>query len=109
MEKSLCETFNLCLIQKYMFWLLRKIFGLIILAVLVFFALQFQVGGRPLKDYAEKIYHSEMFQGALGGAIHSVESFLHKDLENKKEDGPAMDNLKDDEMKELEKVLKKSK
>ncbi len=92
-----------------MFWLLRKIFGIIVLAALIFFALQFQIGGRPLKDYVEKIYHSEMFQKAVGGTIHSIESFLHKDLEDKKVDGPAMDDVKEDEMKELEKVLKKSK
>ena len=92
-----------------MFWLLRKIFGLVVLAALVFFAVQFQVGGKPLKDYLLKIYHSDLSQKIFGEVQHSVEAFLHKDVEDKGADGPAMDDVHEDEMKDLEKVLKKSK
>lgn len=91
-----------------MFWLLRKLFGLGVLVALVFFALQFQVAGRPIKSYLTDFYSSPLVREVLRQGTEAVRQYLQKDVSSAgAESGPPMDKLSDEEKEELEKVLKK--
>ncbi|GEM_PF-3234917 len=95
-----------------MFWLIKKVFGIGIFAALVFFALQFQVGGRPIKDYVVRFYQSPLIQEAIRQTTTAVKSYLQKDVTSSKPgdpnvNAPAMDPLPDEDRRELENVLKK--
>lgn len=93
-----------------MFWLLKKIFGIAVVAGLIFAALQIRVGGRPLQDYVVGLYRSPIVQEGLRQAKEAVTSYLQKDLQPGGEgEGSPMDRISDDEREELEKVLKNSK
>ncbi|QQR79718.1 MAG: hypothetical protein IPJ69_10245 [Deltaproteobacteria bacterium] len=106
-----------------MFWLLRKIFSLGVLALVVFFLMHVEVKGHLLKDYVIAIYDSPMVQQVVTSAKESLLGMV-ENLEKKKatthsedshsedsqvspKDAKPLENLKDDEVKELEKVLKK--
>jgi hypothetical protein len=88
------------------FWLLKKIFGLGVTIAVIFFALHLQVGGRQVKDYVADFYHSSLFQDAWVKSKDAVLGYLQKDVAPSKEGSP-MDQVDDDERKELEDVLKK--
>jgi hypothetical protein len=101
-----------------MFWLLKKIFGLGVTIAVIFFALHFQVGGRPVKDYLADFCRSPLvqstFQGAWRQSKDAVLGYLRKDIAPSDspdskgvKDGAPMDQVDDDERKELEDVLKK--
>ena len=99
-----------------MFWLIRKIFSLGIIIAIVFLLMHFQVGGRPMSDYAQALYHSQPVQEALASAKNTLLGYLgNLDKPNVEVDKPAsekmdpieMDPIKDDERKELEKVINK--
>jgi hypothetical protein len=91
-----------------MFWLLKRIFGLGVLIALVFLVLQFQVGGRPLKDYLIDFYRSPLVQEAFRQGKEAVTGYLQKDVtKGPEEAAPAMDRVSDEEREELEKVLEK--
>ncbi len=102
-----------------MFWLLKKIFGIAVLAAVVFVGLHFQVGGRPVKDYLIDFYHSALVQEAIRQSRDAIGSYLQKDVQPavtsketpssaQQDDGPApMDKVNDDERQELEKVIRK--
>ncbi|HSA59544.1 MAG TPA: hypothetical protein VLJ37_07650 [bacterium] len=94
-----------------MIWLFKKIFGLGIAIALVFFALHFQIGGRPAKDYVVDVYRSAIVQEAIRQGKDSILSYLRKDIsppnESEGESAPPMEHLDDDERRELEDVLKK--
>lgn len=91
-----------------MMWLLRKIFGLGVLAAVVFVGLQFQVGGRPVKDHLLDFYRSPLVQEAVRQARLAVTSYLQKDVQPSTEDSESpMERVSDDEREELEKVIKK--
>lgn len=91
-----------------MFWLMRKIFGLGVMAALIFFAMQFQVGGRPVKDYLLEFYRAPLVQEAIRQGTNAVTHYLQKDVGSESHSGPALEKIKDDEREELEKVLKKA-
>ena len=92
-----------------MIWLIEKIFSLGVLAAVVFFAMQFSVGGRPVKDYVMVVYRSPLIREAVRQGVDIIKSYLDKDVGSSKSNGPAMENLNDDEKKELEKLLEKAK
>ena len=95
-----------------MFWLLKKIFGLAVIAALVFFALQAKIGGRPLKEYVVGFYQSPIVQEGLRQAKDAATSYLQKDLQpasGPAADGVPLDRIHDDERRELEKVLNNAK
>ncbi len=109
-----------------MFWLFRKIFSLGVLAALIFLVLHVEVKGHLLKEYVIAFYESPMVQQVVSSAKESLLEMV-ENLEKKKamtgsansglsedskasKDSPAskpLENLKEDEVKELEKVLKK--
>ena len=96
-----------------MFWLLKKIFGLGVVIAIIFFALHLQVGGRQVKDYVVDFYHSSVFQhvwqDAWESSKNAVLGFLQKDVApSDSKAGSPMDQVNDDERKELEDVLKKA-
>ena len=88
-----------------MIWLMKKILGIGVLAAIIFFGLQFQVGGRPVKEYVTDFYRSPLVQEAVRQTKDAVVSYLHKDVQSG-EDAAPMDRISDDERKELENVLK---
>lgn len=90
-----------------MIWLIKKIFGLAVLAALVFVALQFQVGGRPLKEYVINFYRSPLVGEAVRQARDAVGSYLRKDVQPQDDASSPMDKVDDDEREELEKVIRK--
>lgn len=90
-----------------MIWLAKKILGIGVVAAIVFFGLQFQVGGRPLKDYVVDFYRSPLVQEAARQAKDVIVSYLHKDVRSGGDSAP-MDRITDEERKELEKVLKEN-
>lgn len=93
-----------------MFWIIKKVFGIGVFVALVFFALQFQVGGRPLKDYVIRFYQSPLIQEAIRQTTTAVKSYLQKDVTSGKAsdvNAPVMDPLPDEDRHELENVLKK--
>ena len=88
-----------------MIWLMKKILGFGVLAAIVFFGLQFQLGGRPVKEYVIDFCRSPLVQEAVRQTKDAVVSYLHKDVDSG--DGVApMDRISDEERKELENVLK---
>lgn len=91
-----------------MFWLLKKIFGLGITIAVIFFALHLQIGGRQVKDYVTDFYHSSLFQDAWVKSKDAVLGYLQKDVSpSSPKEGSPMDQVDDEERKELEDVLKK--
>jgi len=103
-----------------MIWLIKKILSLAILAALIVVAMQFQVGGRPLKDYVIGLYRAPIVQEGMRQAKEAVTSYLQKDVQSssptsavtggvKEKDSAPMDRINDDERQELEKVLKSNK
>lgn len=92
-----------------MFWLMKKLFGLGVMAALVFFALQFQVGGRPVKDYIIDFYRAPLVQEAIRQGTEAVTRYLQKDVGGDSgASGPPLEKIREDEVKELEKLLKKA-
>jgi hypothetical protein len=89
-----------------MFWLLKKIFGIGVLVAVVFLALQYSVGGRPLKDYVIDLYKAPIFQEAVRQGKEFAFKYLGKYRSG--QDGPALDKVDDEDRRELEKVLKKA-
>ena len=89
-----------------MFWLMKKIFGIGVTIAVIFFALHFQVGGRQVKDYVADFYHSALFQDAWKSSRDAVLGYLRKAVAPSNDAAP-MDQVNDDERKELEDVLKK--
>lgn len=87
---------------------MKKILGIGVLAAIVFFGLQFQVGGRPVKDYVTDFYRSPLVQEAARQAKDVIVSYLHKDVQSGGEGPAPMDRISDEERKELEKVLKEN-
>lgn len=91
-----------------MIWLIKRLFGVGVFAAVVFFALQFPVGGRPLKSYLTDFYRSPLVQEAIRQGKGWVVKYLQKDVGiGLEEGGPAMEKVSDKERKELEKVLEK--
>ena len=91
-----------------MFWLLRKLFGIGVFAAVLFFALQFPVGGRPLREYLLDFYRAPIVQEGIRQGRDQVMKYLQKDVGMSPEKGgPAMEKLSDQEREELEKVLQK--
>lgn len=90
-----------------MFWLARKILALGVFAALVFFALQYRVGGRLVKDYLLDFYQAPLIRGAMQQVKETVQTYLHKDVGAEKTDR-VEDSITDQDRKELEKVLKDS-
>lgn len=88
-----------------MIWLFKKIFGLGVVIAIVFFALHIQVGGRPAKDYLSDFFRSPLVQEAWRQGKGAVLSYLQKDV-TPAEDAVPMEQLDDDERKELENILK---
>ena len=107
-----------------MFWLIRKIFTLGVLAALVFLALQFSIGGKPLKDHLLSFYRSPL----VGAAIEQGRDFVlpqlqklglfknetpsdsqHIEKMNKQIEDTLGDQLEKEDREELDKVLKKLK
>ncbi len=109
-----------------MFWLIRKIFSLAVLAALVFVLMQVEVKGHPLKDYVVALYETPVVQSVVDAAKNTLLGFVD-DLERKRATNPSreaqrteaeretgtpsdrkpLENLKEDEVRELEKVLRK--
>lgn len=89
-------------------WLAKRIFGLGVVSALVFFGLQFQVGGRAVKDYLHDFFRSPIVQEAIRQGKGAVTSYLQKDLQPGDENTPPMDKISEDERRELEKVLKET-
>ena len=94
-----------------MFWILRKIFGLGVLAALIFLALHYQVGGKPIQEYVVQFYQSPLIQEAVRQGRDTALSYLHKDIRSSvpSADAPPDDKLSDQDREELEKILKKVK
>lgn len=102
-----------------MFWMIRKIISLAIVVAVIFFLLNFEVGGRPLSDYALAIFHSQPIQQAIESSKEKITGFLEEvgkrpakplhpeSSSEEKSSGETMDTIKDDERRELEKVLNK--
>lgn len=95
--------------MNFMIWLIKKIFGLAVLAAIVFVGLHFQVGGRPVKDYVVDFYHSPLVKEAIRQSREAVGSYLQKDVQSPSQDDGAtpLDRVNDDERQELEKVIRK--
>lgn len=89
-----------------MFWLIRKIFGLGVLVAIVFFALQYHIGNRTVKDYVSEFFQSSLVQGKIHEASESVKSFFQKEG-NKGQVGAPTDDIPPEDEAELKKVLKK--
>lgn len=91
-----------------MIWFFKKIFAVGVLLALLFLALQFQVGGRPIKDYLSDFYRSPLIQEAIRQGKEAVTGYLQKDVGKEPEGAePAMEKVTDQEREELEKVLEK--
>jgi len=61
-----------------MFWLLRKIFWLAVLIGLIYYGSQYQVNGRPLKDYASEFYRSPIVQAVIKTGQEMLGEAFHK-------------------------------
>jgi hypothetical protein len=91
-----------------MIWLFKKIFAIGVLLALLFLALQFQVGGRPIKDYLIDFYRSPLIQETIRQGKEAVAGYLQKDVSREPAgEEPAMEKVTDQEREELEKVLEK--
>ncbi len=90
-----------------MFWLLKKLFSLGIFAALVFFALQFKVGGKPLKDYVIAFYQAPLTQEILRQGEGIVRGYLEKDVHRGKDSPAPVEDIQDEERDELKRVIEK--
>lgn len=86
-----------------MFWLVRKLFFLGILALLVWVILNLEYQGRPVKKHVSELVKTPLVQEITRQVRGAVASYLKKDV---KESGPAMEELGETERRELEKLLK---
>ncbi len=90
-----------------MIWLIRKIFGLGVFVALIFLALQFQVAGRPVKDYVIEFYQTPLIQEAVRQAQEAFSSrFGAKQDRTSIETTPPLEDLDDKERSDLDHLLK---
>jgi hypothetical protein len=96
-----------------MIWLIKKIIGLGIFIAIVFFIMNYQVGGKPIKDLFSNFYQSPFAQEAVRQGRESFSNFvgaiLHKDPSSAEVQGlgKPMDSIDDDDRHELEQLIKK--
>lgn len=102
-----------------MFWLIKKIFWLAVLAGLVYYGAQYQVDGRPLKDYAKEFYESPLVQAVLKTGKEMAGEFMDEKLGQGKPSDTApeapvqdpgvapADHISPDDQKALQRVIDK--
>ena len=86
-----------------MFWLLRKIFSLGVLLALLFFVLQFKIGGKAVKDHLLSFYKIPLIQEISRQGKEIVLGYLRKDVGS----GPAMERIEEEEKEELKRVIER--
>ncbi len=85
-----------------MLWLIRKLLMLAVFAALVWLILQLDYKGRPVKDYANEFLQAPLVREIVRQGKGLAAGYLKKDL---KEESPAMEEVGEEERRELEKVL----
>lgn len=96
-----------------MIWLFKKLFGIAVTIAIIFFALHLQIGGRQAKDYIVEAWKNPIVQAVVQQGKETVMGYLNKDISPsvtsptgaKDDSAPPMEQLEDDERKELENVL----
>ncbi len=94
-----------------MIWLIKKIIGVAVLIAIVFFVMNYEVGGRPVKELFKNFYSSPFAQEAVRQGResfgHFLGSFLEKDPHGPASSAEPMEKIDDKDRQELEDVLKK--
>ncbi len=88
-----------------MFWLLKKLVLLALIAGFVMWLLQLEYQGRPVRERAREFLQAPLIQEIVRQAKEAVSGYLKKEI--KVPQGPAMEKIEEGERKELEKVLEK--
>ncbi len=58
-----------------MFWIIKRIFWLGVFAALIYFAAQYKIDDKPVKEYASEFYHSPLVQAVLKTGKEMVHEF----------------------------------
>lgn len=86
-----------------MFWLLKKLISLALLALLVTFLLNLTYQGRPVRDRVNEFLKAPLVQAVYSFSKEKVLGYLQKDLQIKE----PLDKISDEERKDLDKLLDK--
>lgn len=86
-----------------MFWLLKKLVTLLVIIGVVWFIFQLDYQGKPVSQRVQEFTKAPLVQEVSRQAKELVMKYLYK---KKILNGPAMENLTDEEKKELDKVIK---
>jgi hypothetical protein len=92
-----------------MFWLMKKVFWISVLVVLGYFAANYKIEGKPIKDYVSSFYHSPLVQSLVKEGKALVQEFLAESFESKpgdkKDASIEHEQIGESEQKELENIL----
>lgn len=101
-----------------MFWILRKLFWIGVLVAIIYYGSNYQIDGKPIKQYAIEFFQSPLVQSALKAGKEEVQEFWGEKMDSStpsegpsvKDSGqasPAGDELTDKDREALDKVLER--
>lgn len=61
-----------------MFWLIRKIFWIAVLVAIVYYGANYQIDGKPVKQYVTEFVDSPLFQSALKAGKEEIQDLLNR-------------------------------
>ena len=60
-----------------MFWLIRKIFWIGVLVAIVYYGSNYQLDGKPVKQYVREFFDSPLVQSAIKAGKEEIQDFLN--------------------------------
>ena len=63
-----------------MFWLIRKIFWIGVLVAIVYYGSNYQLDGKPVKQYVREFFDSPLVQSAIKAGKEEIQDFLSSDV-----------------------------
>ena len=104
-----------------MFWLIRKIFWIGVLVAIVYYGANYQVDGKPVKQYVSEFFDSPLVQSALKAGKEEIQQLMDQKSSNSEPsipkaspqtahsagDAQSDDQLTDEDRQALDKVLEK--
>lgn len=104
-----------------MFWLLRKIFWIGVLIAIIYYGSNYQIDGKPVKQYVQEFIDSPLVQSIFKAGKEEVEEFWNKQSDTPEpsaakaapepahsdKDTHEGDQLTDEDRKALDQMLEK--
>lgn len=86
-----------------MFWLLKKLISLALLALLIMFILNLDYQGKPVRDSLQGFLKAPLVQSLYQSAKWKALGYLQKDLKTE----PLDNKISDEERRKLEELIQK--